>query len=229
MDALTLTAACILCATQPSVPANITRWEPLIAEASARFAIPEAWIEGVMHAESGGSTTLDGKPITSSAGAMGLMQIMPDTYTALQKQYGFGGDPYDPHDNIFAGAAYLHAMYERYGYPFMFAAYNAGPARFDDFLLYGQALPHSTFAYVNRIIPGGISAVETPETNQKSSIPSTKNHSAKDLFFALSGTSQSQEATATSDNVRRVGAASSLLVTTQRPSALFISPTASSP
>jgi soluble lytic murein transglycosylase-like protein len=42
--------------------------------------VPELWIERVMRAESRGLTTLAGRPITSRAGAMGLMQIMPATW-----------------------------------------------------------------------------------------------------------------------------------------------------
>ena len=60
---------------------------------------------------------------------MGLMQVMPGTYSDLRNRYALGGDSYDPHDNIFAGTAYLRQMYERYGYPSLFAAYNAGPKR----------------------------------------------------------------------------------------------------
>ncbi|GLS35130.1 hypothetical protein GCM10010869_07180 [Mesorhizobium tianshanense] len=40
-----------------------------------------------------------------------------------------GPDPHDPRDNILAGAAYLRAMQDRYGFPGLFAAYNAGPER----------------------------------------------------------------------------------------------------
>lgn len=104
-----------------------------------------------MAQESGGLTTLNGKPTRSSAGAMGLMQIMPQTYAGLRQRYGFGADAYDPHDNIFAGAAYLHELYGRYGYPNLFAAYQAGPTRLDDYLLRGQALPGVTTAYVAAI------------------------------------------------------------------------------
>ncbi len=229
MDALTLTAACILCTAQPSPPAQIAQWQPLITEASARFAIPEAWIERVIQAESGGHAILNGKPVTSSAGATGLMQVMPNTYAELRAKYDFGPNPYDPRDNILAGTAYLHALYERYGYPFLFAAYNAGPARFDDFLLHGQALPQATLVYVNRIIPDRISAFETVTANQKSRVPDTKNNSVNDLFFVLSGTSPPQESTATSAIIRRVGGAISAQVTTLNASVLFISLTVSSP
>jgi soluble lytic murein transglycosylase-like protein len=105
-------------------------WQPLIAAAAKRFGIPAMWILAVMRAESGGRATLDGRPITSSAGAMGVMQVMPETYREMRQRLSLGADPYDPHDNIFAGAAYLRDMYERFGYPALFAAYNAGPAAF---------------------------------------------------------------------------------------------------
>ena len=48
-----------------TVERRIDRWQPFIAEAAARFDIPEAWIRAVMQAESGGRTILDGRPIAS--------------------------------------------------------------------------------------------------------------------------------------------------------------------
>jgi soluble lytic murein transglycosylase-like protein len=60
--------------------AALDRWQPFITEASLRFNVPERWIRAVMQAESGGQTMLNGHPITSNAGAMGLMQVMPGTY-----------------------------------------------------------------------------------------------------------------------------------------------------
>lgn len=120
-----------------------------IAEASQRFGIPEFWIDAVLQAESAG----DGRAI-SSAGAMGLMQIMPATWSALRQRHGLGRDPYDPRDNILAGAAYLRAMFDRYGnVAAMLAAYNAGPGRYDEYLSAGRVLPAETRAYVARIAP----------------------------------------------------------------------------
>src|SRR3546814_5374814 len=49
----------------------LDRWQPFIAEAADRFDIPAAWIRAVMQAESGGRNTLDGRPLTSRAGALG--------------------------------------------------------------------------------------------------------------------------------------------------------------
>jgi hypothetical protein len=138
---------------------SLDRWQPLIAEAARRFGIPEAWIRVVMEAESGGETMLNGRPITSSAGAMGLMQVMPDTYAELRTRFGLGPDPYDPRDNIYAGAAYLRTMYDRYGYPALFAAYNAGPAQFDAYLFHGTPLPGETWDYLAKIGSGAKEAV----------------------------------------------------------------------
>jgi hypothetical protein len=72
----------------------------------------------------------------------------------MRNRYGLGTDSYDPHDNVLAGAAYLHLMYRQYGYPSLFAAYNAGPARFDGYLLRGKSLPNATLSYVGGIVPG---------------------------------------------------------------------------
>src|SRR3546814_15048025 len=83
-----------------------------------------------MRAESAGCTELDGRPITSPAGAMGLMQLMPETWAELRQRHGLGIDPYAPRDNILAGAAYLREMVDRLGVPGAFAAYHAGPARY---------------------------------------------------------------------------------------------------
>jgi soluble lytic murein transglycosylase-like protein len=66
-----------------SQPDPVARWRPFIAEASRRFGVPAAWIERVMRAESGGRTTRNGRPISSPAGAMGLMQLMPATWAEL--------------------------------------------------------------------------------------------------------------------------------------------------
>lgn len=128
-------------------------WGPYIDEASQRFGVPGQWVRAVMHQESGGHEYLDGQPITSAAGAIGLMQLMPATYGDLQAQYGLGGDPFDPHDNIMAGTAYIRQMYDRYGSPGFLAAYNAGPARVDDYLAGQGGLPNETVNYVAAIAP----------------------------------------------------------------------------
>lgn len=118
-----------------------------IAEAAQRFGVPESWIVAVMGAESAGDTRA-----VSHAGAMGLMQVMPGTWDHLRARYQLGADPFDPRDNILAGAAYLREMYDRYGtIPAMLAAYNAGPDRYDEHLATGRPLPAETRAYVAQL------------------------------------------------------------------------------
>lgn len=142
-----------LCATvpTPAFASPLDRWEPYIAEAAGRFRIPAAWIRRVMRAESGGQTRLNGRPIESHAGAMGLMQLMPGTWRAMRAAYGLGDDPHHPRDNIIAGSAYLRAMYDRFGYPGLFAAYNAGPGRYSEYLRRGRRLPAETITYMSRV------------------------------------------------------------------------------
>ena len=89
----------------------------------------------------------------SPKGAMGLMQIMPATWAGLRLRYGLGANPYDAHDNIIAGAAYLRELHDRYGAPGFLAAYNAGPARYEDHLATGRPLPAETRAYVAVLAP----------------------------------------------------------------------------
>lgn len=127
---------------------GVGRWRKEIAQASASFGIPAVWIERVMAAESRGRTMQNGKPITSPAGAMGLMQVMPKTWAELRSRLGLGSDPHAPRDNILAGTAYLREMYDRFGYPGMFAAYNAGPKRYAASLVSGRPLPAETRAYL---------------------------------------------------------------------------------
>jgi hypothetical protein len=122
-------------------------WTGAVLEASARFALPERWLHAVIHVESGGNPQA-----RSGKGAMGLMQLMPATWAALSMQQGLGSDPFDPRANVLAGAAFLRAMFDRYGdLPSALAAYNAGPGRVDAWRRTGHSLPAETLAYVARL------------------------------------------------------------------------------
>jgi len=148
---------CTAFAAQPaeqrmSFGERMRRWNPLIANASKKFDVPEKWIRSVMLAESGGRTMLsENQPIKSSMGAMGLMQLMPDTWSDMRKQYRLGANPYDPHDNIFAAAAYLRWLHGKYGYPNMFAAYNDGPGNLEARMRDLGLLPRETQMYVAKV------------------------------------------------------------------------------
>jgi soluble lytic murein transglycosylase-like protein len=146
-----LTMAGLVLSVLAAAPARadpVARWRPLIEQAAGRFGVPAAWIERVMRAESGGRTTLAGAPIRSATGAIGLMQLMPSTWDELRARLKLGDDPDDPHDNIFAGAFYLRLMFDRFGYPGLFAAYNAGPARYAAWRAGVRPMPAETLAYL---------------------------------------------------------------------------------
>ena len=143
---------------------KIERWAAHISDAARRFGRPEAWVRAVMQAESGGLA--DAK---SSAGAIGLMQIMPETYAELRARYGLGANAYDPHNNIIAGTAYMSEMIERFGVPNFLAAYNAGPARLEDHLRRGRPLPEETQRYLAQI--GELPAPQSPFATAASNAP----------------------------------------------------------
>jgi len=119
-----------------------------VREASQRFGIPEHWIYAVIRIESAGRTRA-----VSSAGAMGLMQLMPGTWERQRARFALGGDPFDPRDNIMAGTSYLREMFDRYGAAGFLAAYNAGPGRYEDWLSGRRTLPLETRRYIARTAP----------------------------------------------------------------------------
>jgi Transglycosylase SLT domain len=146
-----------------------------VDEASKRFAIPVNWIGSIINVESARDVHAQ-----SPKGAMGLMQIMPATWAELRERYNLGNYPYDPHDNILAGTAYLRELLDRYGSPGVFAAYNAGPSRYEEHLA-GGSLPGETRAYVAKL--ANLLAIELPPrwaSNGQSSAAAT-------LFVTRSG------------------------------------------
>lgn len=147
---LSICALVIALASQLASACDLARWQPHIAEASRKYEVPEIWIRAVMQAESAGCASLDGRPIRSSAGAIGLMQLLPATWAALRRQHGLSEDPDDPRNNVLAGTAYLRELADRFGAPGAFAAYNAGPARYEQYLL-GRPLPPETRRYLAQV------------------------------------------------------------------------------
>ena len=160
-------------------------WQDAIAEASQRYEIPEQWIRSVIATESGGKTGA-----VSAKGAMGLMQIMPNTWNNLSLSHDFDADPFNPRANIMAGTAYLKAMRDRFGYPALFAAYNAGPERYTSFLRTGKPLPSETQSYVHaverRLADGKNSSGQEADAVHLSGAKSLPVASGTQLFFHLS-------------------------------------------
>ena len=136
-----------------------------VAEASVRFGTTADWIRAVIMVESGADPSA-----VSPKGAIGLMQIMPTTWTDLRRSFGLGPDPFDVHDNVIAGTAYLRELYERFGVAGFLAAYNAGPSRYQALLSAGKPLSQETRLYLTKLAPllGGSlgQAVLTPVRSQ---------------------------------------------------------------
>ena len=164
-------------------------YDAFIAEAAHRFGIPERWIRIVMRAESGGDVRA-----ISHKGAIGLMQLMPSTWADMRYRYPLGPNPYDPRDNILAGAAYLRAMYDRFGAPGFLAAYNAGPARYQAFLSSGRPLPLETRIYLARLAP--LIGVGRRFIQRASSAPDPLAWTRSPLFVARPNRSKSTQSKA---------------------------------
>jgi transglycosylase-like protein with SLT domain len=88
---------------------------------------------------------------------------MPNTWVELRARYGLGADPYDPHDNILAGAAYIRELHDGYGSPSFLAAYNAEPRRYEHHLATDRPLADETQAYVATLA----SIIESKQTGGK--------------------------------------------------------------
>ncbi|WP_081590450.1 lytic transglycosylase domain-containing protein [Blastomonas sp. AAP53] len=141
----------------PSGQAIVVDIDAHVREASLAFGLPEQWLHAVIRRESAGKVTA-----VSSAGAMGLMQVMPATWERQRRRFALGNDPFNPRDNILAGASYLREMFDLFGPDGFLAAYNAGPGRYRQWRDKGRPLPAETRAYV---------AVITAELERSGSIP----------------------------------------------------------
>jgi len=99
-------------------PERFTRYDKWIRQAATLYQLPEELIRAVIKVES----DYDPRAV-SSAGAQGLMQLMPETGTRMQVR-----DPFDPRENIFGGVRYLRVLANLFNGDFdlTVAAYNAG-------------------------------------------------------------------------------------------------------
>lgn len=99
------------------------RWRPAIESAALQAGVPVELLEALVWTESGFRPDA-----VSSAGAIGLTQLMPGTAA------GLGVDPHDPTQNLVGGARYLRQQLDRFGdVGLALAAYNAGPGRVEQY------------------------------------------------------------------------------------------------
>jgi len=195
-----------------------------IAEASQRFGIPEHWISAVMQVESAGRASA-----VSTAGAMGLMQIMPGTWTELRLRHRLGNDPFKPRDNILGGTAYLREMYDIFGAPGFLAAYNAGPRRYAEHLETGRPLPRETRAYVAMLAPM-IGSKLPPDSRHTAVRPTDWREAA--LFVAPADgvpTTGRPQIDHQPDADPRAPETHALAPSTDRPDGIFVTPSRSDP
>lgn len=116
--------------------------DAIIAEAAEQFQVDPYLIRAVIQTESAFDTLA-----VSTAGAQGLMQLMP----ALQKELGVD-DPFNPRQNIMAGTQYLSALLNYFGgdVALALASYNAGPGAVER---YNGIPPYEeTHRYVKTIV-----------------------------------------------------------------------------
>lgn len=123
-------------------PLPESEMDSLLTETARREDLDQALLRGVVQQESAFRPCA-----VSSKGAMGLMQLMPDTARQLDVP-----NPFDPASNLNAGAHFLKDLLLRYGgdLPRALGAYNAGPARVDAAM--GVPDIAETQDYVNRIL-----------------------------------------------------------------------------
>jgi len=129
---------------KPAIPVKPPTMEQLVEQAAQKHGLPPAFVKLVARAES----AYNPKAI-SNKGAIGIMQLMPDTAAALKV------DPHDPAQNTEAGARLLKELLAQYeDYPDQLrralAAYNAGPGAVEK---YNGVPPYrETQAYVQKIV-----------------------------------------------------------------------------
>ncbi len=121
----------ITCVEKQIYPRTYEEYVTIYAD---RYGVPENIIYAVIKSESG----FDSGAV-SDAGAVGLMQLMPETFADLTDRLLYehleSGMLYDPETNIRYGVFYLSHLYNRYGdWTCALAAYNAGPGRVDEWL-----------------------------------------------------------------------------------------------
>ncbi len=127
---------------KPNPRMDSSDFDDIIQVAAERYGVQFSLIKAIIRAESGFNPRA-----VSHKGAMGLMQIMPENLRSFNLN-----NPFDPEENIMAGARYMAQLLDRFEgkVPLALAAYNAGPSKVE---AYRDIPPiQETEEYVKRVM-----------------------------------------------------------------------------
>lgn len=136
--------------------ANAKKWAPVIAAAEQQYGIPTGLLARQAYEESGYRTSVINGTQSSPAGALGILQLMPQYFSSVQVPIPFSDGAIE--GQIAQAAGYMHQLYQEFGnWPAALAAYNAGPGTVSQYLAAGGAgaglsLPAQTVNYVTQIL-----------------------------------------------------------------------------
>lgn len=159
-------------------------YDAYFQEAARTYNVPAALLLAICKTESDFSPN-----VISGAGAIGLMQLMPETATSLGVS-----NPYDPYQNIMGGAKFISQLVEQFknypnGLELAVAGYNAGPGAV---IKYGYSVPPypETQAYVKKVlgyvqILGSSPAASTGSTVEAKEDPDSLEQSYQVLLGAV--------------------------------------------
>jgi len=126
-----------------NVKDRVNSFSDIIKEASQRYGVPEHIIKAIIDQESRG--IYDAR---SPKGALGLMQLMPETARDLKVT-----DRKDPYQNIMGGTKYLSQLNQKYGnWSDTLGAYNFGPGNYNQYLKGNKSLPQETQKYIPSVL-----------------------------------------------------------------------------
>lgn len=157
-----------------------------IIDTANQYGVPAGIALSVAMVESGiQQWTASGNLVRSSAGAIGVMQLMTDTAAQL------GVDPTDPVANIQGGVSYLAQMFSQFGdWPTALAAYNWGPGNVQKALAAGRQFPAGVQDYATKVLAGAsvansFASIAQPDGSSQDLTTSTTSTSSPNLPLVL--------------------------------------------
>lgn len=147
-------------AGEDTVTAALTGWEsvqqgpywvPIISSIEQVFSIPPGLLSRIAYQESHFRPDVIAGTTKSGVGALGMMQLMPQYFTSVQRPIPFTDA--DTVDQINEAAHLLQGLYNHYGdWGLAVAAYNDGQGNIDQYMAGNRALPDETATYVTDVL-----------------------------------------------------------------------------